>query len=110
MLSASQINVDRAVALERNVWGYLVARGFGAFGNGGGVGSDAAMFVGGFGFGGSVAGPELSRRVASAVKASNKLRTVQSCANRYSSASLDRSAEPLSMARHNASESLSLRS
>jgi hypothetical protein len=65
------------------------------------------MFVGGFGFGERVPGAELSRLVASAVKASNKLRTVQSCPNLYSSANFARSEEPLSMLRHNASESLS---
>lgn len=52
---------------------------------------------------------ELSRFTVRSRNQSSKLRTVQSCPSRYSSAILDRSAEPLSMHRHNASESCSLR-
>jgi len=60
--------------------GYLVrfGAGGGAFGSGGGIGSDSGDFVRCGGFGGRISGTELSRLATSAVNASKILRTVQS--------------------------------
>lgn len=75
------------------------------FGFGGGGGADGCCNGCGCG---RVPLAKLSSFTASSVNRCNKMLTIQSCPDRYSSESLARSAEALSSTWHKRSESLSL--